>query len=131
MRRRVRQLARRPSGVALRDPETDAGGAAACRGTLRLTACDEWPWIATEEGGPKPEGALEPSAPLRIINARQNSGSDSKYRWFIAKCQMKTRKAVPIPQNGAGKFLVVPYPKTAPALTPSQYLCNGSNPTAP
>jgi hypothetical protein len=107
-------------------PETD-GGAASCRGTGKTsasTACDEWPWQKTEQGGPS--GIPVPH--LKIINFGQNSASGSRYGGFLAACKLAERKAVPTPLNGGGNFLVIPEPKGAPSSTPSLSLCNGTNP---
>ncbi|MDQ4039743.1 MAG: hypothetical protein M3313_15685, partial [Actinomycetota bacterium] len=117
----------RPSGWPNNYSETDPGGAPKCLGKYLVTACDEWPWIKTEEGGPKP-GPIPPSAHLRIINHGQNSGSGSKYRYFLDACKIRERKALPTPLNGGGRFLVIPVPKGAPTSTPSLNLCHGTNP---
>ncbi len=107
-------------------PETD-GGAASCRGTgttSMSTACDEWPWQKTEQGGP----SAFPTPHLKIINFGQNSASGNRYGRFVTDCQLAARKALPTPLNGGGNFLVIPFPTGAPSLAPSLSLCHGTNP---
>lgn len=107
-------------------PETD-GGAASCRGTgttSASTACDEWPWQSTEQGGP----SGLPIPHLKIINFGQNSASGSRYGRFATDCALVARKALPTLLNGGGNFLVIPVSKGAPSSTPSMSLCNGPNP---
>jgi hypothetical protein len=103
--------------------ETD-GGAASCKGSGRSTACDEWPWQKTEQGGP----SGVPLPHLKIINWRQNSASGNRYGGFVTTCKLAERKALPTPLNGGGHFLVIPVSKGAPSATPSLSLCNGTTP---
>lgn len=104
-------------------PETD-GGAASCRGSGRTTACDEWPWQATEQGGQ----SGVPLPHLKIIDWRQNSVSGARYGGFVSTCKLAERKTLPTPLNGGGNFLVIPVSKGAPSTTPSLSLCHGTNP---
>ena len=91
------------------------------------TACDEWPWRATEQGGPPANGAHMPH--LKIINALQNSSSGSRYFDFITECRVNAAKAAPTPTNGGGRFLVVPMPSQMPRSFMSLDVCNGSTAT--
>ena len=46
------------------------------------TACDEWPWAATHQGGP--------GAHLRILNFNHNSASGSDLNAFYTVCGVAT-----------------------------------------
>lgn len=102
-------------------PETD-GGATSCRGTERITACDEWPWQKTEQGGP----SGVPLPHLKVIDWRQNSLSGNGYGQFLTDCSLAARKLSLL--HGGGNFLVVPHSKGAPSTTLSLSLCHGTIP---
>ncbi|MFP5363054.1 MAG: hypothetical protein ACLGI5_10025 [Thermoleophilia bacterium] len=87
------------------------------------TACDEWPWQKTEEGGETPSTGRLPH--LKIINALQNSASGNRWDGFLNKCEVKIAKAAPTPTNGAGRFLVIPLPSWMPQSFESKNVCNG------
>jgi hypothetical protein len=87
------------------------------------TACDEWPWQRTEQGGETPSTGHLPH--LKIINARENSLSGGRWDGFLVACAVKVAKAAPTPTNGAGRFLVIPMPSWTPRSFMSQNLCNG------
>ncbi|MFP5363049.1 MAG: hypothetical protein ACLGI5_10000 [Thermoleophilia bacterium] len=92
------------------------------------TACDEWPWQTTEQGGETPSTGVLPH--LKIINARQNSASGNRYNRFLDKCEVKIAKAAPTPTNGAGRFLVIPLPSWMPQSFESRNVCNGVTTTS-
>jgi hypothetical protein len=105
--------------------ETD--GDTVCKGKYAqpnpaATACDEWPWLQTEEGG----GGHPLAQPhLKVINALQNSTSGRRYQTFFGVCHLpELRAAIP----GGGRFLVIPLPKWMPRSSPSLDLCNGAPP---
>jgi hypothetical protein len=103
--------------------ETEPGGAASCKGTGMVKACDEFPWLKTEQGGPD-----VPKRPhLKIIDWLQNSASGGLYGTFVTPCKLPARKADPDPRFGQGDFLVVPLPAELDP-EPSANLCNGPNP---
>jgi hypothetical protein len=78
--------------------------------------CDEFPYWATEQGGP-----LAPITPsLKYIDGIDNTTQGGKYGNFVTACALRTGT----PQTGANAvggtaFLVVPVP-----AVPSTYLCN-------
>jgi hypothetical protein len=82
-------------------------------------ACDEFPYWASEQGGP-----LAPITPsLKYIDARDNTLQGGRYGNFITACGLRTGT----PQQGANAvggtaFLVVPIPSDVGI--PSTYLCN-------
>jgi hypothetical protein len=95
---------------------TDAG----CVGTGQVTACDEYPFLATEQGGQE----AVPLPHLELLDWVQNSGHGSSFgAYLVTKCQMELRRSSPM--HGAGWFLVVPAP--FPSVLTRGY-CNGSNP---
>jgi len=81
--------------------------------------CDEFPYWATEQGGP-----LAPITPsLKYIDGRDNTTQGGKYGNFVTACALRTGT----PQTGANAvggtaFLVVPIASSAGI--PSAYLCN-------
>ena len=104
-----------------------------CKGQYRqpnpaATACDEWPWQKTEEGGETPSTGRLPH--LKVINARQNSLSGSRYNDFLVACAVKVAKAAPTPTNGGARFLVIPMPSQTPQSFMSVDVCNGVTATA-
>jgi hypothetical protein len=104
-------------------PETEPGGAAECRGTETISACDEFPWQKTEQGGER----ANPLPHLKIIDFAQNSGSGGLFGRFVTTCRVAARKAHPDPRYGKGNFLVVPLP-AAMDPAPSVSICNGPSP---
>jgi len=107
-------------------PETEEGGALKCKGagwtSPTSTACDEWPWLKTEQGG---ANAI-PLPHLKIINGLQNSVSGNRYGRFVTACDLPARKASSLPVHGLGNFLVIPVPEGSDF--PSLNLCHGTNP---
>lgn len=95
-------------------------GSQNCLGTFPITACDEFPFWRTEQGGD-----IDPRPHLEIIDFGQNSGSGSKYGHFKDKCKLQERRTAPA-QYGLGNFLVLP---VAVPGVPTLGLCNGPNPT--
>lgn len=99
-----------------------------CAGMYRLsnpaaTACDEWPWQTTEQGGETPSTGHLPH--LKIINGLQNSASGNRYKTFLDGCKVQLAKAAATLANGAGRFLVIPMPSWMPRTFKSENLCNG------
>jgi len=80
--------------------------------------CHEFPFFATQQGGPPPEGAVRPL--LGLIDAFDNQSQGGKYgRTFIKGCSVQ-------PDD---PFLVVPL---HPSLgVPTQALCNDQMPSWP
>jgi fibronectin type 3 domain-containing protein len=103
-------------------PETD-GGAQYCVGTVGVSDCDEWPWQATEQGGPD----ASPRPHLKLIDLTQNRGSGGDYGRFVTACGLAQRKLAPDPAYGGGNFLVVPLPGDLDGV-PTTFICNGPNP---
>jgi len=81
--------------------------------------CDEFPYWASEQGGP-----LAPITPsLKYIDGRDNTTQGGKYGGFVTACALRTGT----PQTGANAvggtaFLVVPIASSVGI--PSTYLCN-------
>ena len=111
------------------DPTTECKGSG-LQPDPTATACDEVPFLRTEEGTDKDmEGNQRPQAfvpHLKTISARDNSGSGGAYGRMVSPttgCAMDLRRDHPL--NGGGYFLVVAVPS---AQVPTFHLCNGSNP---
>jgi hypothetical protein len=116
---------RRANDLVLNYAETEPGGAASCRGTGMITACDEFPWQTTEQGGE----SSRPLPHLKIIDWTQNSASGGLYGAFVNTCKLRARKLSSDARYGRGNFLVVPLPASLDPA-PSIPLCNGPNPPA-
>ena len=95
-------LTKAPHPDGTTDPNWRRKAPYSCAGSQSptpATACDEWPWYASEQGGP--------GAHLRILDASHNSASGSDYQSFTSG-------------TGCGlvdgsSFAVVPFP--APLIT--------------
>jgi len=91
-----------------------------------VTACDEYPFFSTEQGGPlmnlRPTAALPG---LKVISWGHNSSQGASLRVFYDKCNMTTRTPV-AGQNSQGgdQFIALPLPASIPVLSISN-LCNG------
>ena len=81
-----------------------------CRGTTaNNTACDEWPWAATEQGGENP--ILDDRPHLRIIDASHNSSSGVELGNFYASNSVRISCGVDV-----GEFFMT-LPLTAMLLS--------------
>ncbi len=104
-------------------PQTDTSlGSQNCVGSGQSTACDEYPFWQTEQGGP----TASPLPHLEIIDWRDNSLSGGSFGGFITKCALAARR-VAAPQFGLGNFLVLP---VGVPFVPTMGICNGPNPPA-
>jgi hypothetical protein len=104
-------------------PTRSADPDAKCKGTFipgaqGNTACDEYPFWITEQGGDHPQ----PNRPdLEIIDFNQNSAQGNWLKIFKNACELEARLAAP-PAFGEGNFLVVPTPPGSGE--PTFWLCN-------
>jgi hypothetical protein len=78
------------------------------------TACDEYPNMASQEGGPFDASALGTTASLALINANHNSVEGGKLLSFYGKangCDIALAAPAPpyVPQESS-EFLVIPMP---------------------
>jgi hypothetical protein len=115
----LKAIATKPSWVALNYENSAAKeervernwytGLGGCSGAVpEGKSCDEYPFFATQQGGP-------PAASLEYITASDNSGQGSKYGAFITSCKMAER-------GPDYEFLAIPLP---PSLEiPTTRLCN-------
>lgn len=90
------------------------------------TACDEWPFLKTEEGATASSTGMPHTLPhLKIINAGQNSSSGSRYSGMVTRCAMQARRDSSNPQYGYGYFIVV---AVESAVVQTRGYCNSVNP---
>jgi hypothetical protein len=76
--------------------------------------CDEYPFFATQQGGP----SKTPLANLEYVNGEENEAQGGKYGNFVSACKMAERGST------GYAFLAVPLP---PSLKiPTTRLCNGN-----
>jgi len=78
--------------------------------------CDEYPFWASEQGGP----AAFPTPSLRYIDARDNGLQGLRYGSFVTSCRLVSGDP-PVSGNarGGSTFLVIPVP-----VVPTDWLCN-------
>jgi hypothetical protein len=92
-----------PSGWQSNDP--------ACAGKTQEQNCDEYPFLATEQGGAQ----AVPFPSLKLINGAKNQLQGSLYSSFLATCHVT---------QADKEFLAIPLPPSAAAL-PTLAICNG------
>jgi hypothetical protein len=88
-------------------------GLGGCSGTKPAeSSCDEYPFYATQQGGP--EDSPEPS--LKWVNEEDNSKQGSKYSGFVSACGMAARSAT--------DYAFLASPARPPLEIPTTRLCN-------
>jgi hypothetical protein len=98
--------------------ETDDPSVPCVGNALAGTQCDEFPFWASQQGGP----LARPLPHLKLINADDNQREGGKYGNFASVCHMSDRLSSP--EFGNGDLLVLP---SDPALAvPTLRMCNGN-----